>query len=33
MRQKFVIVYLARGTCPRPAVACLMMAGGAGGVR
>jgi hypothetical protein len=23
-----VIVYLARGDCPRPAIACLMMAGG-----
>jgi hypothetical protein len=28
-----VIVYLARGACPRPALSCLMMAGGAGGVR
>lgn len=28
-----VLVYLARGECPRPAVACLMMAGGGSGVR
>ena len=28
-----VIVYLARGECPRPAVACLMMAGGSADVR
>ena len=28
-----VIVYLARGDCPRPAVACLMMAGGGSAVR
>ena len=28
-----VIVYLARGDCPRPAVACLMMSGGGSGFR
>ena len=28
-----VIVYLARGECPRPAVACLMMGGTGSGVR
>ena len=28
-----VIVYLARGDCPRPAIACLMMAGGSADVR
>jgi hypothetical protein len=28
-----LIVYLARGECPRPAVACLMMAGRGAGVR
>jgi hypothetical protein len=28
-----VIVYLARGDCPRPAVACLMMGGSGSGVR
>ena len=28
-----VIVYLARGDCPRPAVACVMMAGGGPDVR
>ena len=28
-----VIVYLARGRCPKPAVACLMMAGGGFGFR
>jgi len=28
-----LIVYLARGDCPRPAIACLMMAGGSADVR
>jgi hypothetical protein len=28
-----VIVYLARGDCPRPAIACVMMAGGGPDVR
>src|SRR5688500_13967791 len=28
-----VIVYLSSGECPRPAVACLMMAGGGSGFR
>jgi hypothetical protein len=28
-----VMVYLARGDCPRPAIACLMMAGGSAEVR
>ena len=28
-----VIVYLARGDCPRPAMACVMMAGGGAEVR
>jgi hypothetical protein len=28
-----LIVYLARGDCPRPAIACLMMGGGSAGVR
>ena len=28
-----VVVYLARGVCPKPAVACTMMSGGGSGVR